>query len=278
MATKKKNGKQALVKKGETALEEFYYGEDEAGGYEGQTSDDYMIPFIAILQKGSPQCDDDENFPTAKPGKIFNTASEDITDVLQFVPSLTQHVYVEWRPRDQRGGFVAVHELNSDVVKEAKARAKAENAPFGKYQTEDGNDLVETFYVYGITCEGDEPDTGVVIAFTSTKITPYKKWNTKMRSFQIKLKSGKKHQPPLFAHLINITTVKQENKHGAFYNFNIRPAKDNIRDSLLRPGDPRLEAAKDFGTLIKSGAARADYDKADGRGGGEGDDEEFEHF
>jgi hypothetical protein len=266
--------KDAMVKKDETALETFDYGDDAQGGYENQTKDDYTIPFIAVLQTNSPQCEDKENFPGAEPGMIFNTASEEISKKVYFIPSMTEHVFVEWKPRVDGGGFVAIHTLNSDVVKVAKG----ESEQFGKYKTQDGNDLAETFYVYGIIYDGDDdPVTGVVIAFTSTKIKPYKQWTTKMRSFQIKLKSGRKHQPPLFAHRVKLSTVKQKNKHGTFYNYTLRPAVENIKKSLLPPGNKLLEAAKDFGELVRSGATKPDYDKAD-RGGGDSENEKFDHF
>ena len=46
---------------------------DAGAGFENASSDCYAIPYLQILQKGSPQCDDDNNahIDGAVPGHIF---------------------------------------------------------------------------------------------------------------------------------------------------------------------------------------------------------------
>ena len=268
----------AVAKKKETgsAVVAYDYGEDANAGFENQTGEDFAIPFLSVLQALSPQVADpsDGGVEGARPGMLFNTVTETVfdgKDGVEIIPALTEHVFMEWVPRKQGGGFVARHEINSDIV----ARAK-EGAPgFGKYSTSydadgqpNGNDLVETFYVYGVLVgETLEP---IVIAFTSTKISVYKRFNTKLNMFTTK-QGDRKIKPPIFAHRIRVTTVKQKNNEGEFFNFAMAPAEVDIAHSLLETSDPRFLAAKGCREMVASGAARASYETQKGGEGQPGD-------
>lgn len=259
-----------VAAKANTDLAAFDYGEDGGAGFENQTSSDYSIPFLGVLQQMSPQVSDpsDGGIDGARPGMIFNTVTGELypaKEGLEFVPSLTQHVFVEWVPRDSGGGFVAIHEINSDVVKQAKANSQE----FGKLRLANGNDLIETFYVYGVVCKDEEPEGMAVIAFTSTKIKVYKAFSTKINMFTLKSPNGTKQKPPLFAHSLKLTTAKEKNNKGEFHNFSIAPAKGDIISSLLRPDDPRFQAGKDCYDMVVGGMARANYDSQDNAGGGD---------
>ena len=242
--------------------------DDYAGqGFEHQSRDDLAIPFLGVLQGLSPQI---ETIDGAKPGMLFNTVTEEVEsgkDGVLFVPAVTQHCFVEWVPRDAGGGFVAIHEVNSDVVKEAKAGADE----YGKYKVGD-NDLIETFYIYGVLVDETDALGMAVVAFTSTKIKVYKKFNTKVRTFRVKLDDGRMIPPPLFAHLTRITTVKESNNKGDFYNFSLVPANGSLQESLLATDDPRFQAAAECKRLVESGVARAAFESA-GDGSETGDDD-----
>lgn len=265
-----------VTRKGSTAVGPVLdYGDDVGGGFENQTREDIAIPFLTILQALSPQVAK-STVEGAKPGMLFNTVTEEITeaeDGIIFVPSITEHVFVEWVPRKEGGGFVALHALDSEAV----AKAKDESEEFGKLKIdrEGGglNDLVETFYVYGAVLDEDlEPDSMAVIAFTSSKIKIYKRWNTSLRMFTIKTETGKV-RPPLFAHTVRVSTKGESNSEGDFYNFTLSPANGKIVDSLLEPGSPALEAAKAVADMVKSGIARAAHETIDGGAGDSSDDD-----
>ena len=146
------------------------YSAYAGSGFENQSSDDYSIPFITILQALSPQLEDN---PDLRQGMIINTVTNEAVDGkkgIAFIPATTQHVYVEFKPREQGGGFVGVHNPTSQVVINAKNASQS----FGKYATPAGNELIETFYVYGIVVGDDGSNSQAVLAFTSTKIKKYK--------------------------------------------------------------------------------------------------------
>lgn len=243
------------------------YGSDAGAGFENQTKADISIPFIAVLQPMSPQI---TNMNDAKPGMLFNTVTEELFKAdsgLLVVPATTKHVYVEWVPREKGGGFVAVHEVTSDVVKQALASSKE----FGKYTLPNGNQLSETFYVYGVLIDENDETLGMAtIAFTSTKIAAYKRWNTKVNMFTVKTPDGRKVRPPLFAHKVRVTSVKEKNAKGEFFNFNLAPANGGVAESLLPPGHPTLEAAKELRQMVDSGAAKAAYETQGGEAPADG--------
>lgn len=251
------------------------YGDMSGQGFENQTTADMAIPFLGLIQKMSPQLDESDPayIEGAKPGSLFNTITGDLYDGQSGVivlPCATEHVFTEWVPRDKGGGFAGIHKLDSPVVAEAKKAGQ-----FGRLTNpENGNDLVETFYMYAMLLDGvDAVDyvTPVVIAFTSTKIKVYRKIMTQLRTVKLS------PQPPLFAYRLRVSSVKDKNKHGEFANFRVEPALGAPIDSLVPPkldGEthPLLIAGSKLKKAVASGAARAAHEsQADQPGGEEAD-------
>lgn len=263
------------VKEQNTAMAEYGAYADYAGaGFENQTSDDYSIPFLQILQALSPQLQENDSL---RQGMILNTVTGEVWDGkkgIAFVPATTQHVYVEWKPRDAGGGFVGIHEVNSDLVNHAKAAS----AEYGKYNTPDGNELIETFYVYGIALDDDGNASEAVLAFSSTKIKKYKGWMTKAKTIQIPLPDGRRIPAPLFAHRYRLKTVSEKNNKGQFFNWDaIAFDGENAQQARLLPDDPLFQSAVNIKSMIEQGKARAAYEsqapgsadeEAQGAGGG----------
>lgn len=263
------------VKDQNTAMAEYGAYADYAGaGFENQTSDDYSIPFLQILQALSPQLQENDSL---RQGMILNTVTGEVWDGkkgIAFVPATTQHVYVEWKPRDAGGGFVGIHEVNSDLVNHAKAAS----SEYGKYSTPDGNELIETFYVYGIALDDDGNASEAVLAFSSTKIKKYKGWMTKAKTIQIPLPDGRRIPAPLFAHRYRLKTVSEKNNKGQFFNWDaIAFDGENAQQARLLPDDPLFQSAVNIKSMIEQGKARAAYEsqapgsadeEAQGAGGG----------
>lgn len=230
------------------------YGELAGSGFEGTKSSELSIPFITILQSNSPQVEDQDP-EGAKAGMLFNTVTKELTDVdggINFLPVHKESAYVEWVPRTKGGGFVGMHDPEGEVV--AKAIEANGGSRMGKLQVGD-NDLVETYYVYGLILnkEGTESEGIAILSFKSTAIKPYRDWITSMR-----LLKGK---PPLFANRATLKTTKQKNEKGTFYNFKISPMRETWLSSLVNPESEGslIEAALAFVEQIKDGLARADF-------------------
>lgn len=244
--------------------------EEFAGsGFENQTSDDYSIPFINILQALSPQLQERDDL---KAGMLFNTVTGEAfkgSEGIAFIPATTRHQFVEFKPRDQGGGFVAAYEINDPLVKAAQEAS----TEFGKYSTPAGNELIETFYVYGIAIDAEGNTSDAVIAFNSTKIKKYKAWQTKAKTIQIALPSGKRIPAPLWAHRYRLKSVQEKNNKGSFHNFDIAFDGENAQAARLMPSDPLAVDARDLIAMIDSGKARAAHESTtapadDGADGG----------
>lgn len=245
-----------IAKKAPTELVVYDYGEHAGRGLEGQTSDELQIPFLQLLQDLSPQVTGAAGaaIEDAKAGKFFNTVTQEVLgDTVSFVPALKEHVFIEWAPRAQGGGFRGRHQADSPLVASAKTAAD----DFGKYKAANGNDLVETFYLYGVVGAECQP---VVVPFTSTKIKAFKRWNTQRHMLYLPGPNGTKVQPPLYAHSVKISTVREKNPKGSFFNLLLAPANGGVKESLIQRTDPRFQAACDLYEAVSAGKAKAAYD------------------
>jgi len=186
------------------------YGTQTGEGFEGTTGDELAIPWLNILQSNSPQVED-KTIKGAETGRLHNSQTNELyggygQPGLIVVPVKREQSFVEWIDREKGGGFVARHEVDSDIVK-AAITAAGGGKVFGKLELENSNHLVQTFYVYVLILDekGMEQVDFAIVAFNSTKIGPYKNWWTAM----LKLKGG----PPLYANRARLGTFprpKQE--------------------------------------------------------------------
>src|SRR5690606_11790789 len=134
--------------------------------------------------------------------------------------------YVEWTPRDSGGGFVGTYGINDPVVEKSLRAAKKRTGKIKVDGKEDGNDLVETYYLFCLAREAGEPGeladgdwSQVVIAFSSTQIKKFKGWMTRARSLLVQTPTGGKVNPPLWAHIYRLTTVPEKNQLGTWYGW-----------------------------------------------------------
>lgn len=249
----------AVAKRESAEILPFDYGQDAGVGLD-LTLDDLLVPFIKLLQDDSKELDEDEpNYVEgAAKGQILNMATKQYVDNLELIPAMKTRSYVEFLP--DRGGFVAEHKPQSEVVQ----RALKSGQPRNELKTETGNPLVETKSLICIVNENDKPVGYVVVPFTSSKLSVWSEFFTLVDSFRV---GDKKFTDiaPLFSLRINLSTVFVKNTKGKFYNYKITPAKGGIKDSLIGQDHPSYQAAKG---LVKAFAeGRADTDKSTMDGG-----------
>ena len=263
MATKQKDAAtttDVAVQTNTGAIAAYNYGDAAGEGFEDTSSSDLSIPFLHILQSNSPQVED-ENLPDAKAGLFFNTVTSEISSGANFLPCFKQDAYVEWVPRIKGGGFVAMHMPESDVVKAAMPQDGSR--AMGKIELPNGNELVETHYVYGLLLDdaGTSSTGFAVLALTSTKIKPYRDFLTAM--YMVK---GK---PQIYAFRAKLATVKQKNDKGSYYNFSITPMRKTWVESLINPVEEGelLAQAREFREMVSSGSAKANFEQQNAAGG-----------
>jgi hypothetical protein len=166
-------------------------------------SSDRSVPFLKVLEKTSPEI---ESVPGARPGMIIDTATQKLYESIRFVPAVREHAFVEWVPIETGGGLVGSYTMDSDIAKWAKSQR-------GKIKLRNGNDLVETFYLFGVLLPevgDDELDPKpVVLSFTSTRIKTYKSIVNRSDSIMLMGAGGRKFKAPWFCHVWRIGTVKK---------------------------------------------------------------------
>lgn len=232
-----------------------------------QLDNEKIIPQLVVLQGLSPQTQEGDvaYVNGARPGNILNTGSGELfgKEGVCFVPVARQHTFVEWIPRKEGGGFVGMHDPESETVRWAR-----DNTEFGKWKTQSGNDLKETFYVFGVLLSdpndllsASEP---VVLSISGSKIKPYRAAFDKIRSTKIRV-GNKFVQPPMFAHRLKMTTALEKSKNGEnFHNLRFEFAIGNDRIGSLIPPEGEglafLQACDALSREILAGKRRADVE------------------
>lgn len=254
----------ALVTTTPSAVPAVLYDDSDLGaGFEDFTKDDVAVPFIAILQKQSPQAEEDnpKYIKGAKPGMLFNTVSSAIYDGkergITVIPVHRVRSYIEWIPKDDGGGLVNVFTPDSEAVKQVLADSGKQ---FGKLKIGDGNDLVETFSMFALVVREDGTYERVVISFSSSQIATYKRWMTMAQSVQVPTPDGRLVVPPMFAHKYRLKTAFTQKKDYTWYKYAVQWDGDDALASRLTPSDPLYHAAKEFRQMVISGSVKADYE------------------
>jgi hypothetical protein len=255
------------------AVGEVAYGEDAFGGFEGLGSEFYSVPLMGILQKMSPQVDADHAkfIDGAKPGMVINNVTGELIDAkgtgFPFIACHVTHAYVEWIPRDEGGGYVGTHEPGTPTVLKALADAGRGNKP----KTTDGNELVETFYLYGLLVKADGGFEQVIIPFTSTNIKVLKKWLTTARGIAV-VENGRRVTPPLFAHVYRIGTVLNTKDENTWYGYTVTFDGEDAAGARLDTKSELYQAAKLFRQMAASGNTKIEgLESQEGGTGGNGE-------
>ena len=206
---------------------------------------DTAIPYISILQSGSPQLNPSkaEYIETAKAGQLYNTVTQEAVSELKVIPVFYHLRYVEWKPREQGGGFIASHSADSGVL------GRATRDPMtNKHVLENGNHIVQTAYHYVLVLS-NEGYQNAVISMASSQLKKSRRWNSLMLSQKIKGPSGM-FTPPTYAFTYILSTVSESNDRGSWFGFQVEKGEQVTDSSIYNEG-------KLFSTAASSGAIEA---------------------
>ena len=226
---------------------------DAGAGLGNTTSADYAIPFVSILQALSPQLNkqDGAYIKGAESGQVFNSVTKATVEGevgIRVVPVAYVFKNVEWKPREQGGGFVAAYtreESPRDVTRDDRGRDILSN----------GNLLTATAYYYCLLLHDDGSFEQAVISMSSTQLKKSRTWNSMMS--QIKLRGPKGlFTPPTYSHIYRLKTVPESNNNGNWYGWAIS------NEGMLDDRDIYV-AAKEFSASVLSGAVEAKHTTVD---------------
>ena len=206
---------------------------------------DTAIPYISILQTSSPQVNPSkaEYIESAKAGQLFNTVTQETFDTVEVVPVFYHLKYVEWKPREQGGGFIASHDADSGIIGQT-----TRDPMTNKQILPNGNNIVQTAYHYVLilTNAGYQ---NAVISMASSQLKKSRRWNSLMLSQKIKGPSGM-FTPPTYAFTYNISSVSESNDRGSWFGFSIEKGE--------QVSDPTIYGeSKAFAQSASSGSIEA---------------------
>ena len=209
-------------------------------------SRDLAIPYINILQSNSPQLNPSkaEHIDGAKPGQFFNTVTQEVTDSIDVIPVFYQLKYVEWKPREQGGGFVEGHNADSGILSQTKRDPMT-----NKDVLSNGNYIATTAYHYILVKGNDGSWSQAVVSMTSTQLKKSRRWNSLMLSQKVKGPSGM-FTPPTYAVVYKLTTVSESNDRGSWFGYQIEKV-DQVNNAHL------YDEAKSFSTSASRGEVEA---------------------
>ena len=222
--------------------------EDAGRGSENVTAQDIAIPFISILQKMSPECDEDspDRLPNAKPGMIFQNVNKIMwlrDEGLEVVPCAYDRKIIEWIPRESGGGLVAIHEMNTPLMKEAKPNDK--KVPC----LPNGHQLIDTsthFVMYPGPLGGWEP---AIISMKSTAQKKSRLWNSLIAQQVI---PGTNQPAPRWLFKWRLTTSLETKDQNNWYNWEI--ARSGVVDKELYLRAKKLNSQFMQGALAAAAA------------------------
>lgn len=278
---KDKTGKEVATVAASELVDYESLGVTAGAGFENMGRDEYIVPFIRLLQPTSPSVVD--QVAGALGGHWVNTATGEFYPSIEFVPAAREEKWVEWVPRladgslppDVGSGLVGQYGPNDEVVLNAKATGE-----FGAYKTPAGNDLVQTFYLYGtaITPEGDR--FPAIIAFASTHSKSYAQLITMVSTQKYVDGKGQRQTYPIFSHVVKFTSAKKEKGKNKWFVPVPAWAKGTAAASRLSVTDTdfldSVEVYKSFmAGKVKADLSQAANDTAPRGAGGGADDKDI---
>lgn len=239
----------------------FDIGGDLGGGMEGADKDSFAIPFLRVLQKISPQCDeaDAAYVEGAKGGTLYNSVTNRLYDGKEgviFLPCAFQRRFLQWAPRGTDGGF------RGELLPEQVARMRDEGKIVeldgrlyipddrGEVSEKKSDRVVDTRSHFGLVVEEDSI-TQVLLTLASTQIKKSKQLMSILSAAKVKTAQGLV-TPPTWMNQVRVTTVLESNDQGSWHGVKFEPA------GFVSSKDV-YDAGKAFHEAISAGEAKANF-------------------
>jgi hypothetical protein len=200
-------------------------------GLEDVGRDDVLIPRLMISQGLSPEITkgDPKFIKGLSVGEFFNSLTGEVYgETLNVVPLFFFKQFIEFTPREQGGGIVAMYQHEADIPAGTSYRLDQCKPGEKPAVTEFKNEMCLILKDSGV-----EP---IVVSFKSTGMKTAKKWNALMRQLNL----------PAYARAYTLAITTEKNDQGTWYGANVTPS-DFVPEALF------AAAEKYFGELRKAG-------------------------
>jgi len=244
------------------------FADDSGAGMENVDADSFAIPFLTVLQKGSPQVDEASGaaLDGARAGMLFENVTGTITDGKKgviIVPCAYRRVFLRWAPKGTTtGGFKG--EIMPEKVAEMRSKGQIVELEGRLYiPKEDGSVSEKTcdrisdtrnHYVLVID-EQSGAWKEALLSLTSTQIKKSKMLMSALASVKVTGPNGL-FTPPTFANMVRMTTVPESNDQGTWFG-----SKFELLGQVERA--EVYTAAKAFHASVAKGGVVAKYESAE---------------
>lgn len=236
-------------------------------GMENVDRESLAVPFLAIMQKGSPQVDKDADsfVKGAEVGDfMLTTTNELFKEAVRLVFCGYRRVFLRWASDASGGGFKG--EVPVDEIARMKSNGDAVERE-GRLFCANDDSLRDARIHYVLVVRKDGTFTPAVVSVGSTQIKKSKMLNTQISNFIAKSSAGKAFTPPSFGHLFEAETVAESNDKGNWRGWKF------TRVGFVE--DPELfHAAVELNKAVANETLRVDYgDDQQHHAAGASDDE-----
>lgn len=237
------------------------FQEDAGKGQEGVDRESVAIPFLAILQPGSPQVVN--AVEGARPGLFANSVTNAFYDSPIIIPCAFQRRWVRWAARETGGGFkgefttVQANDMRAaGQVKELEGRLYFPESD-GSINPKKSDRLSDTrsHFCIVLSSETDELGVPMVFALTSTGIKASKNLLARIDGITLRGADGQNFKPAAFSHMYRVSTEKKSNEKGTWW----LPKIDMV--GPVRSASV-YAAAKNFHALVTAGKVDVAHETA----------------
>lgn len=235
---------------------------DEFEGFAGMGMDqvrteDLSIPFLRILAQLSPQVNkrDGAYVQGAEAGMIYDTVANEAFDGdegILVVPCYYSRRYVEWKPREKGGGYVASYDADHAIVNTTYRDDR------GNDVLPNGNLLTNTAQFFVLRMDESGIPQRCLITMTSTQLKKARKWLTQMQSRTAMGKNGM-FTLPMMSQVYRLRTVEERNDKGSWFGWEI--SHERSLNMSLANDKPVFEMGVAFSKSVKAGEVKVKEDQ-----------------
>lgn len=234
------------------------FAADAGQGLELADNKSFAIPFLLILQGQSPQL---ESIDGARPGRFFNTVSEELYERCLVIPCFFKREYIRWAPRKLGGGYKGVLDAKAVDLREVEGLTEYMGSLYmdvpegqspvdeeGKARFDSLSDTRNHFVLVQSAKGNWQP---AVLSLKSTQIKKSKRWLSVINGIEMKDANGRVFTPASFSHTYALSAVKEENAEGTWWGIDVK---------VVGPvTDPALyAAAKAFHDSVAAGTVKTE--------------------
>ena len=200
-------------------------------GMSNVRAEDMAIPFLAIIQSGSPQRkkQDGAYINGADEGMAFNTVTQELYKLTEEPVAVVlcgfKKKLLHWKPREDGGGMLGQYDIDDPIAKTGERKG-------GRVLLDDGTYLVETAEHYCLVVSKDGSAKRIVVAMASTQLKKSRRWLTMVAEKQIQNPTtGQFFNPPSFAYTYMLSSQPEKNDQGDWHGWRISEGRPlNLAD------------------------------------------------